>query len=824
MSNRKLTSEELKQKMMFLAGTTNINESVSKITNKNSKLLYHKKLADGRVYGIIQECQHYFVKVNSNPSENISVNDFAFIGGVNNALHEKFNSYFDAKNRINGKSISLNEAYGTYNVLNEECDKCKEEKEEEEEEEVLDEGKSNKFIGNELKYNGKVITQLKPSGYFEVYSDDEGKFLKFDNLEDAKSKIDSESVLDENIPLNKDIDTKKVEAPVEAPSEVPVDASSEEPVEAPSEEPVDAPVDALSDMPMVDATDLKDYNPESGESTPSDASSDDEESGDTITDIQSLIGKLTQKLSTIDNIEPSLAKTTLNSVISATKTGIAQFTDKEKEDFKKRIETGGEKLDEEIANLMESNFGKRLLKKLIKEEVSLLKKKSNLNEVVGLGTYAALLDGVKLSGNIIVTGRKIGDDASILTINKDDKPSGYTIKYIDSNNIGIVDENDNIINKYNPDNASIDEIKNDIINLFNTNLNESDDKVSVKGGYYRFNPSTKTFQTTLVNKEGEPYPGEEFNKEEEAVSFLSASSLNESDEDVLKDSNGKIIGIGDIVRTSQEGGGVLAPSEPTVGEVVMRNGKLCVKYRKEGRDFDQYISLLGQNNKIVIKKLNEDDTNTESDEDLVSKAERSISEYKNKAKLSNGKEYYNRAFSNVKALRDINRSQFDILLRKLNSILSDNRDSLNEDNSIDNTYTHFAVRKSDNKIVNGWEYKDIDNESIKEYVKIDLKNDFPNNKLSDFKIVTKKSLENTGMNPFDTKNWYKIEELSEEENIESVPNIRKNIKVTFNNGDSLSTEINGSEDEIKKYYIGKDFNLGIGGKDKMVKATNVEFL
>lgn len=713
MSNRKLTSEELKQKMMFLAGTTNINESVSKITNKNSKLLYHKKLADGRVYGIIQECQHYFVKVNSNPSENISVNDFAFIGGVNNALHEKFNSYFDAKNRINGKSISLNEAYGTYNVLNEECDKCKEEKEEEEE--VLDE--------------------------------------EVEKTPESSEKEDKS--LDEEIPLNKDIDTKKVEAPVEVPVEAPVDAPVEAPVDAPVEAPVEAPVDTPSDMPMVDATDLKDYNPESGESTPSDASSDDEESGDTITDIQSLIGKLTQKLSTIDNIEPSLAKTTLNSVISATKTGIAQFTDKEKEDFKKRIETGGEKLDEEIANLMESNFGKRLLKKLIKEEVSLLKKKKS-------------------------------------------------------------------------------------------NLNESDDnKVSVKGGYYRFNPSTKTFQTTLVNKEGEPYPGEEFNKEEEAVSFLSASSLNESDED------------------------------------------------------------------------------------LVSKAERSISEYKNKAKLSNGKEYYNRAFSNVKALRDINRSQFDILLRKLNSILSDNRDSLNEDNSIDNTYTHFAVRKSDNKIVNGWEYKDIDNESIKEYAKIDLKDDFPNNKLSDFKIVTKKSLENTGVNPFDTNNWYKIEELSEvklpklkfnkdypiyhklfgsaldsikdyvnsagynindqdfftafgdaffkpkagktlrktieiennegevvgnlhvqiynrgtegntyelnmytdqiiknlseEENVESVPNIRKNIKVTFNNGDSLTTEINGSEDEIKKYYIGKDFNLGIGGKDKMVKATNVEFL
>jgi hypothetical protein len=606
MSNRKLTPEELKQKMMFLAGTSNINESVAKTTNKNSKLLYHKKLADGRVYGIIQECQHYFVKVNSNPTENISVNDFAFIGGVNNALHEKFNSYFDAKNRINGKSISLNEAYGTYNVLNEDvCEKC------EEEEEVLDE-----------------------------------------EIEKTPESSEKEEVLDENIPLNKDIDAKKVEAPVETPSEVPVEAPSEAPVEVPVETPVEAPVETPSeDAPMVDATDLKDYNPESGESTPSVTpsldSEDGEDSGDTVNDIQSLIGKLTQKLSTIDTVEPSLAKTTLNSVISATKSGIAQFTDKEKEDFKKRIDTGGEKLDEEIANLMESNFGKRLLKKLIKEEVDILKKKSNLNE--------------------------------------------------------------------------------------------SDDKVIVKGGYYKFNPSTKTFQTTLVNKEGEPYPGEEFNKEEEAVSFLSASSLNENE-----------------------------------------------------------------------------------DSDDVLKAEKSIELLKNKKDSSDVNQYYKTALNNIKVFRDSKPEEFKKLLAVINKIIYSKNESINE-SAVNNDYTHFAVRKSDNKIVSGWEYKNLDNESIKEYSKIDLKDNFPNNKLSDFKIVTKKSLENNNVNPFDTNNWYKIEELTEEE-VQSVPNIRKHIKVTFDNGDTLNTEINGSEDEIKKYYIGKQFNLGIGPKDNMVKATNVEFL
>ena len=40
--------------------------------------------------------------------------------------------------------------------------------------------------------------------------------------------------------------------------------------------------------------------------------------------------------------------------------------------------------------------------------------------------------------------------------------------------------------------------------------------------------------------------------------------------------------------------------------------------------------------------------------------------------------------------------------------------------SIDKSYTHFAVRKSDNKIVTGWEYEDLDKESIKDYTKMDI--------------------------------------------------------------------------------------------------------
>ena len=51
-------------------------------------------------------------------------------------------------------------------------------------------GKSNSK--NEIKYKGKVITRLFPSGYYEFYSDKQERFLKFDDLDRAKSVIDSE--------------------------------------------------------------------------------------------------------------------------------------------------------------------------------------------------------------------------------------------------------------------------------------------------------------------------------------------------------------------------------------------------------------------------------------------------------------------------------------------------------------------------------------------------------------------------------------------------------------------------------------------------------
>lgn len=51
----------------------------------------------------------------------------------------------------------------------------------------------------------------------------------------------------------------------------------------------------------------------------------------------------------------------------------------------------------------------------------------------------------------------------------------------------------------------------------------------------------------------------------------------------------------------------------------------------------------------------------------------------------------------------------------------------------------------------------------------------------------------------------------------------KTIKVKFDNGDELITRINGTESDIKKYYIGNTFNMG-RMTDCMAKAVSVEFL
>ena len=54
--------------------------------------------------------------------------------------------------------------------------------------------------------------------------------------------------------------------------------------------------------------------------------------------------------------------------------------------------------------------------------------------------------------------------------------------------------------------------------------------------------------------------------------------------------------------------------------------------------------------------------------------------------------------------------------------------------------------------------------------------------------------------------------------------VMKGAVVKFSNGYSFRTSINGTDAEIKKYYMGKYFDIGVYPKEKMAKVVSVRVL
>lgn len=82
--------------------------------------------------------------------------------------------------------------------------------------------------------------------------------------------------------------------------------------------------------------------------------------------------------------------------------------------------------------------------------------------------------------------------------------------------------------------------------------------------------------------------------------------------------------------------------------------------------------------------------------------------------------------------------------------------------NVNKNYTHFLIDKLNGKILFGWDYSGLNSEDIKEYTRIDIKDMFSDRRPSDFKVLSKQSLERKGTNPFDTTNWENIKENIQE--------------------------------------------------------------
>lgn len=56
---------------------------------------------------------------------------------------------------------------------------------------------------------------------------------------------------------------------------------------------------------------------------------------------------------------------------------------------------------------------------------------------------------------------------------------------------------------------------------------------------------------------------------------------------------------------------------------------------------------------------------------------------------------------------------------------------------------------------------------------------------------------------------------------------RHSVKVTFADGNTIATEINGTREEVEAYYLGNSFNFGDTDecpRDNLQRAVSVEFL
>ena len=72
-------------------------------------LEYSQKAADGKVYGIIKECQKFYIKVAPNKDTKLVAEDYDYIGGYMNKKENEYGSYALASKQFDLKMMSINE-------------------------------------------------------------------------------------------------------------------------------------------------------------------------------------------------------------------------------------------------------------------------------------------------------------------------------------------------------------------------------------------------------------------------------------------------------------------------------------------------------------------------------------------------------------------------------------------------------------------------------------------------------------------------------------------------------------------------------------------
>lgn len=109
-----LKGNELHERQLALMGIKPINEN----ENKNNYAVELTKIGpDGNAYAIVRENHEYFIK-KTNKTTGLVLEDFKYIGGLQNKKDEAYPSYAKAIKQLNLKFKSLAEAYNKGSEIN----------------------------------------------------------------------------------------------------------------------------------------------------------------------------------------------------------------------------------------------------------------------------------------------------------------------------------------------------------------------------------------------------------------------------------------------------------------------------------------------------------------------------------------------------------------------------------------------------------------------------------------------------------------------------------------------------------------------------------
>jgi len=316
-------------KMKELMGKLTVNEST-----QSSKVEITKLGSNNKVYGVIRENQKYFLKI-SDKINDVVLEDFKYIGGLENKNECAYPSYSKALKKLNLKMISLNEVY---------CDN----------DNVVNSFKND----NLLKENKEEVVDFEEEEIVEAETP-----IVEDDSEEEDGEVDCEVLNDEEINENKSTKLSILDALKECDvkkkslSETKYKLKVDDPTPAPSVEPQGAntqDVGSTNDLPQDDSGfEQPSTGGESGEKEffdkePFDAEVEANEDEDPKKFIQQLSGKLGQSIRNYtenNGVDFELEKFAINSVISATNT--ARMEKEDQSDIIEKIHKSGNQNDEE---------------------------------------------------------------------------------------------------------------------------------------------------------------------------------------------------------------------------------------------------------------------------------------------------------------------------------------------------------------------------------------------------------------------------------------------------------------------------------------------